>query len=64
MMKLSHRTDDLTECVNVKVRENQRYKDLLFRIITDTLGYRKLCAQWVLKMLTSTRKDQRLTMLF
>lgn len=69
----SVRTDDLAERVNAKVRENRRFtisdlsiefpevsKTTLFRIVTDTLGYRKLCARWVPKMLTSAHKDQRL----
>ena len=36
-------------------------KTTLFRILTDTLGYRKLYSHWVMKMLTRAHKDQRLT---
>jgi len=31
------------------------------RIITDILGYKKLCARWVLQMLTTENKQTRLT---
>lgn len=32
-------------------------KTKLFRILTDTLGYHKMFARWVPKMLTSARKE-------
>ena len=65
-------TDNLTEYVNAKVRENRSFmisdfcinfpsKTTIFRTGTDTPGYHKLCVQWVPEMLTSAYKDQRLT---
>lgn len=36
-------------------------KTALFTIVADILDSRKLCGQWVSKMLTSPHKDHRLT---
>lgn len=70
----SVQTDDLVERVNEKVRSNRRFTitelakkfpevfaKTVHRIVTDKLGYHKLCARWVPKMLTDAHKEQRMT---
>lgn len=65
-------TDDLVEKVNAKVRENRRFtiseisiqfpevsRALIHEIVTEKLGYKKLCARWVPKMLTDVHKQRR-----
>ena len=72
LLKSEPQSDDLIQDVNGKVRENHRFmisdlsveflevlKTTVFRIVTDSLDYHKLCTQWVPKMLTSDHKDQR-----
>lgn len=66
-------TDDLVRAVDEKIRENRRFtmttlsdefqqisRTLLYGIVTDRLGYRKLCSRWVPKMLTDVHKTKRL----
>ena len=63
-------TDNLVEKVNVKVRKNCRFTiselsfqfhevsySLIHEIVTEKLGYKKLCARWVPKMLTDVHRQ-------
>ena len=58
--------------VDIKVKEDRRFtlsslssnfpeisRSLLHEIVTDHLGYRKVCSRWVPKQLTQAHKDQR-----
>jgi len=64
--------DDLVRKVNERVRDNRRFtisdlslhfhqisRTLLCDIVSSHLDYRKVCARWVLKMLTEEHKKQR-----
>jgi len=57
--------DDLVRKVNERVRDDRRFtisdlslhfpqiaRTLLYDIVSSHLGYRKVCARWVPKMLT------------
>jgi len=61
--------EDLVRAVEEKIRENRRFtitslslhfprisRSLLHEIVSDELGFRKLCARWVPKMLTEEHK--------
>ena len=65
-------SDDLINKVDIKVKEDRRFtlsslssnfpeisRSLLHEIVTDHLGYRKVCSRWVPKQLTQAHKDQR-----
>jgi len=64
--------DDLVHKVNERVRDNRCFtisdlslhfpqisRALLYDIVSSHLGYQKVCAQWVPKMLTEEHKKQR-----
>ena len=64
--------DDLVRKVNERVRDDRRFtisdlslhfpqisRTLLYDIVSSHLGYRKVCAWWVPKMLTEEHKKQR-----
>ena len=64
--------EDLVRAVEEKIRENRRFtitslslhfprisRSLLHEIVSDELGFRKLCARWVPKMLTEEHKLKR-----
>jgi len=64
--------DDLVRKVNKIVRDDRRFTisylslhfpqisgTLLYDIVSSHLGYRKVCARWVSKMLTEEHKKQR-----
>ena len=64
--------DDLVRKVNERVRDNRRFtisdlslyfteisRTLLNDTVSSHLGYRKVCARWVPKMLTEEHKKQR-----
>ena len=64
--------DDLVRKVNERVRDNRLFtisdlslhfpqisRTLLDDIVSSHLGYRKVCARWVLKMFTEEHKKQR-----
>ncbi|XP_075217931.1 uncharacterized protein LOC142322739 [Lycorma delicatula] len=64
-------TDELTENVNAKICENRMLtisqlsiefhfvlRSGIYDILTEKLGYRKLCSRWVPKILTETRKEK------
>lgn len=66
-------TDRLVDEVNAKIRENRRLtiselslqfpnvsRSVIYEIVTEKLGYKKLCARWVPKMLTDAHKQKRL----
>lgn len=66
-------TDNLVQRVDKVVRENRRFtisvlsrkfpeisRSSLYAIVTDHLGYRKLCARWVPKLLTDNHKTCRM----
>jgi len=61
--------EDLVRTVEEKIRENRRFtimslslhfpqisQSLLHEIVSDKLKFQKLCAHWVLKMLTEEHK--------
>ena len=61
--------DDLVHKVNERVLDNRRFKisdlslhfpqisrTLLYDIVSGHLGYQKVCARWVPKMLTEEHK--------
>ena len=63
---------DLVRKVNERVRDNRRFtisdlslhflqvsRTLIFDIVSSRLGYRKVCARWVPKVLTEEHKKQR-----
>ena len=65
-------SDDLVHKVNERVRDDRRCtisdlslhfpqisRTLLYDIVSSHLGYRKVCARWVHKMLTEEHKKQR-----
>ncbi|XP_005095863.1 uncharacterized protein LOC101861574 [Aplysia californica] len=65
-------SDDLMNKVDIKVKEDERFtlswlssnfpeisRSLLLEIVTDHLGYRKVCSRWVPKQLTQAQQDQR-----
>lgn len=69
----STRTDKIVDQVNQKLRSNRRLtisglanafpnvpRTTIYRIVTEHLGYHKLCARWVPKMLTDQHKEQRM----
>jgi len=64
--------DDLVRKVNGRVRDDRRFtvselslhfpqisKTLLYDTVCSHLGYQKMCARWVPKMLTEEHKKQR-----
>jgi len=64
--------DDVVRKINERVRDDgcfiisnlslyipQISRTLLYDIVSSHLGYRKVCAQWVTKMLTEEHKKQR-----
>jgi len=64
--------DDLVRKVNERVREDRRFtisnlslhiphisRTLLYDIVSSHLGYWKVCARWMPKMLTEDHKNQR-----
>jgi len=64
--------DDLVRKVNERVRDDRRFtisdlslhfpqisRTLLYDTVSSHLGYRKVCARWVPKMLTEQHKKQR-----
>jgi len=64
--------DDLVRKVNERVRDDRRFtisdlslhfpqisRTVLYDIVSSHLVYRKVCARWVLKMLTEEHKKQR-----
>jgi len=66
--------DDLVRKVKERVRDDRRFtisdlslhfpqvsRTLLYDIVSCHLGYRKVCARWVPKMLTKEHKKQRVT---
>ena len=68
--------DDLVRKVNERVRDDRRFtisdlslhfpqisRTLLYDTVSSHLGYRKVCAQWMLKMLTEEHKKQCLYVL-
>ena len=70
--QLSVVNEDLVRAVEVKIRENRQCNitslslqfpqiawSLLHKIVSDKLKFRKLCARWVLKMLTEEHKLKR-----
>ena len=65
--------DDLLRKVNERVRDDKRFtifylslhfpqisRTPLYDIVSNHLGYRKMCARWVPKMLTEVHKKQLL----
>lgn len=65
-------TDELVQKIEETVREDRRLtvdeisamfpqlsRTLLYETLTETLGYRKLCARWVPKQLTEQHKKNR-----
>ena len=65
-------SEDFVHAVEEKIRENRRFtvtllslhlaqisRSLLHEIVTDKLKFRKLCAHWVLKLLTEEHKLKR-----
>jgi len=69
--------DDLVRKVNERVRDDRRFiisdlslhfpqisRTLLCDIVSSLLGYRKVCAQWVPKMLTEEHKKQHVACAF
>lgn len=70
--RLSLQTDEIISQVNQKLRSDHRLtiNDLadeflhlrcitVYTIVTEKLGYHKLCARWVPKMLTDQHKEQK-----
>lgn len=66
-------TDNLVQRVDEEVRGNRRFtindlsikfpevsRSSLYTIVTEHLGYRKICARWVPKMLTDNHKTRRM----
>jgi len=66
-------TDDLMEKLNTTIRGNSRFtfseqslefpqvsRSVIYDIVSEKLGYKKLCARWVPKMLTDEHKQRRL----
>jgi len=66
-------TDDLVNRVDEAVKNNRRFtltslsmefpqvsRSSLYSIVTDELGYKKICARWVPKMLTDNHKNKRM----
>lgn len=66
-------TDELKQKVDEKILENRRFtlttlhdffpqisRSLLHEIVTDHLGYKKMCARWVPKILTDDHKAKRM----
>ncbi|XP_063215963.1 histone-lysine N-methyltransferase SETMAR-like [Bacillus rossius redtenbacheri] len=66
-------TDETVQRVDAVVRERRRFtiselseqfplisRSALYAIVTDNLGYRKICARWVPKMLTDINKERRM----
>jgi len=66
-------TDELVEKINEKIHENRRFtitdfsldfpqisRSLLHEIVTEKLGYHKVCARWVPKFLSEDHKKQRI----
>ena len=64
--------DDLVRKVNERERDDRRFtisdlsmhfpqisRTLFYDIVSNHLGYRKMCARWVAKMLTEKHKKQR-----
>ena len=69
----SVQTDDLVQQVDEKVRVDRRFtisslaeefpnvsRTTLFRVVTEKLGYHKVCARWVPKILTDKHKNKRM----
>ena len=65
--------DGLIERVNSKIQDDRRFtitelsenfpevsRTVLFEIVTERLGYRKVCARWIPKLLTEVHKENRL----
>ena len=72
--QLSVVNEDLVRAVEEKIRENRQFnitslslhfpqiaQSLLHKIVSDKLKFQKLCARWVLKMLTEEHKLKRQT---
>jgi histone-lysine N-methyltransferase SETMAR len=66
-------SDDLLQVIEEEIRANRRVtirelhhiipevsKTTIHEAVTDKLGYRKLCARWVPKMLTDDHKTKRM----
>lgn len=66
-------TDELKAKVEEKIQENRRFnldslneffpqisRSLLHEVVTDHLGYKKMCARWVPKVLTDAHKTKRM----
>ena len=64
---------DLIRLVDERVRADRRFtisqicesfpqisRTLLYKVITEDLGYRKFCARWVPKLLSEEQKAQRM----
>ena len=71
--RLSLNSDDLLQEIEGEIRANRRVtirelhhiipevsKTTIFEAVTEKLGYRKLCACWVPKMLTDDHKTIRM----
>lgn len=65
-------TDSLVRDINEKILENRRFTisslsqsfsdiscSVLYEIVSERLGFRKVCARWVPKMLTAEHKQKR-----
>jgi len=69
----SVQTDDLVQQVDEKVWVDRRFtisslaeefpnvsRTTLFRVVTEKLGYHKVCARWMPKILTDEHKNKRM----
>ncbi|GFY32889.1 uncharacterized protein TNCV_4025131 [Trichonephila clavipes] len=66
-------TDDLVNAVDEKIREDRRFtistlalefskvgRTTLNKVVSEKLKFRKLCARWVLRLLTEEHKLKRM----
>ncbi|GFT90519.1 HTH_48 domain-containing protein [Trichonephila clavipes] len=66
-------TDDLVNAVDEKIREDRRFtistlalefsnvgRTILNKVVSEKLKFRKLCARWVLRLLTEEHKLKRM----
>ena len=64
-------SDELVQKIYGKVRENRRFSiselyeqfaqiswTVLYEVVTESLGYQKFCAWWILKVLPKKHKTQ------
>ncbi|GFW86773.1 HTH_48 domain-containing protein [Trichonephila clavipes] len=64
-------TDDLTQAVETKIRENMRFpmttcslefldvsQSVVYKIVTEDLHFKKLCSRWVPRLLTAKHKEK------